>query len=415
MGGNIGCPGHFGQCETAELNTSRDGHLEAIWDNGSGTSGFCRKCAQKHVEGQKEEVKRDANPGFPWCLLGSTNGQLLDNHWETIVDAVLDRLERIRRHGNSIFGMTGAQLVSHGLRDPVRLFVKDEPHKLSKLDSGMLRLISNESLVDQLVTRILSYRQNKMEIANWTTCPSKPGISLDDDGLYEMGGHFQRALEHGPLEASDIKAWDWSVQEWELMADADRRAVLADSKDMYFHFLLRVQAHGVNNAVYVLPDGRLLEGDMVGIQNSGSFNTSSTNSAMRLMVDVRAKLELGLPRQVILQGLEDSSVMGDDSVLPSVTGVTQKVEEFGHSVKETAIFTRLHGVSFCSHTWVSRGVALPENKWKTLYRFFSHPPTSGQYPDWFAQLLYEMRNDTEGGLWIPVAMSRVVRALQTFA
>lgn len=48
-------------------------------------------------------------------------------------------------------------LVSGNLQcDPIKVFVKQEPHKRKKLDEGRLRLISSVSLIDTIIDRILS-------------------------------------------------------------------------------------------------------------------------------------------------------------------------------------------------------------------------------------------------------------------
>jgi hypothetical protein len=344
---------------------------------------------------------------------------VIDTQWHELCYSVIQRFEAAVTHQATVFEMDGPALVRAGIRDPVRLFVKDEPHKLAKIEAGKLRLISNESLADQLFTRVLSYLQNKAEIRNWASCPSKPGVSLDDYGLEILSTFFEAALrECGELETSDVKAWDWSVQAWELMADADRRAEMADSWGTKHHFFLKVNAHCVANSVYILPDGRLMQGSTPGIQNSGSFNTSSTNSFMRVLIDIVAKVMLKVPRETILKHIRWTAVMGDDSVLPRIQGVTRLLEEMGHSVKEVKTYTALTGISFCSHQWISWGVAAPENVYKTLFRFFSHPLSSNQYPDWWSQLVggdfRHLHHLVDESLWLPAVSARVARAIKYY-
>lgn len=290
--------------------------------------------------------------------------------------------------------MTPSELVEHGLCDPIRLFVKGEPHAEKKFKSGKYRLISGVSLVDQAVRRAVCSLQNNSEINTWETCASKPGISLSDTGLKIMASRFEDMLERGPLVATDVSGWDWSVQAWELEFDMECRRQLAGAPaNSQMALYLRLFAFIEANKVYILPDGELVGTTFEGIQTSGSYNTSSGNSRMRIGARLVAE-EIEAERQGVElpEGL-GIVAMGDDSVEEkTLDGVLDCIREIGHIVKDETTFEKLEGVEFCSHQWRADGLASAVNYTKTLFRFFSHPPNSPDYPIWYAQLEHELRH-----------------------
>lgn len=314
-----------------------------------------------------------------------------------------------------VIKLTPQELVSRGLSSPIRVFVKQEPHKQSKLKLGRYRLISGLALDDQLIDRALFSAQNHKEILQWKTCPSKPGIGLNDEGLQVMAEKFKSMLEKGKLVSTDVSGWDWSVQEWELLADLEaRRQLNGSAVDSAWYTLARARFHCIAYKVYVLPDGRVCSQAFPGIMASGWYLTSSTNSRVRIIARAVAyalycerngiEYDAELVRLVV--------AMGDDAVEVFVGDLTAIMGELGHTIKDVVEFNGLQGVEFCSHRWFADGLASPVNLVKTLFKFFNHPPLSPQLPDWANQLLYESRNvrDEEGLKMLQVAMAFVDEA-----
>lgn len=353
----------------------------------------------------------DSTPGVPLSKLGSTNALVLASHEPLVRDLVCESLLRAVEMGDEVFELSPLDLVRYGIRDPVRLFVKDEPHAEKKFRSGKMRLISGVSLRDQLKERVLGRIQNSHEIAEWETCPSKPGIGLDDDGLLAMADTFSSMLSRGGLCATDVSGWDWSVQGWELWADAECRYRLARGAGDLYHFLLRVQAYCVANSVFVLPDGRMISQDIPGVQLSGSYFTSSSNSRMRVLASLVARLQAGHR----LSGPLDIVAMGDDCVEKLMEGVKEELEKLGHVTKDAVVWRKLEGISFCSHVWHKEGLAHPESPLKTLCRYFSHPPNSASYLDWYTQLMWVFRHQPELDAIKRYAFARAGRANGTCA
>jgi len=338
------------------------------------------------------ELKGDSTPGVPWCDLAPSNRKLLESPStrDLLYGAVRLRIDDILSLGDRVFDMSPSELVRNNVCSPIRLFIKDEPHKRVKLDSGKLRLISGVAVDDQVIDRMVFGLQNNLEIDNWYRIPSKPGLGLDDTGLRLLSKTFEEMLDNGPIQATDVSGWDWSVQEWEMDVDCRVRQRLAGVDDTtLLGFLMKVRSYCAARKVFVLPDGSLVAQTRPGVQPSGWYCTSSTNSRMRLAARV-AVLGADHPDATRLVAMGDDAVEGalsDDHL--------NRYKELGHVVKGASTFNQLAGVEFCSHEFLPSGLAYPANSAKTLFRFFSHPPSSDQYLDWYSQLRNDLRNVPE--------------------
>jgi len=176
------------------------------------------------------DVKLTASPGIPWSDNGGTNKILFENHSGRVIDAVIERLRlRMDTPVSVCLKMSAREKVEKGLCDPVRTFVKDEPHSAKKRATGRWRLISSVSIVDQLCERMTCSAQNKAEIKRWETIPSAPGISLTDEALGRVWERFKGKMADRDMAAADVTGFDWSVRDWEMFSDARRRIYLMDA------------------------------------------------------------------------------------------------------------------------------------------------------------------------------------------
>lgn len=303
--------------------------------------------------------------------------------------------------------MTPPDLIRYGIWDPVRLFVKDEPHSLKKLNQGRVRLISNVSLRSQLIERLACSRQNNREIAVWYKCPAKPGIGLDDESILEMTRAFERMLNRGAVAMTDISAWDWNVKDWLLDADAERRRVAAGAEEStLFSEMLFLQSTATARSVYGLPDGSLVAQTSYGIQNSGSYKTSSTNSWMRIILRLFCYLlkNPDATDEDLCQVMEDTAAMGDDCVEGAFEGSAEGYEELGFPVKLCETVTSIDQVEFCSHQWLADGFAYPTSWDRTMYRFLSSKH-GNDLLDRVAQLDFVLRHHSRAGELKSIALA----------
>ena len=298
-----------------------------------------------------------------------------------IFSLVIQRLIRILSYSPAeLLAMTALEMVRLGLVDPIKVFIKNEPHKLAKIKAGKLRIISNVSIVDQLIERILCSKQNKLEIMNWQVIPSKPGMGLHDEGLQELYSEVMSAQQRMTLAETDVSGWDWSVPEWLLKFDMRCRIKLSHApENSAFARLLQFRGHAISNKVFALSDGSLYAQTVPGIQASGSYNTSSSNSRMRVSLGFAI-------------GCSWIIAMGDDDVEEEIEGAQQKYLDLGFEVKD---FKRVPKgeFEFCSTRFPGSWRGFSTQSLRTIYRFLSHSPAShAQNPEFRSQLVNDFRH-----------------------
>ncbi|CAQ48413.1 RNA-dependent RNA polymerase [Imperata yellow mottle virus] len=317
---------------------------------------------------QTGELNGTSSPGVPLANIENQNAAVLNLAPELVHLAVAERLVALAAVDPRQHNWTPKELVQRGLVDPVRLFVKQEPHTMRKIRERRFRLISSVSLVDQLVERMLFGPQNATEISMWHLCPSKPGMGMSTPSQVEMlwKDVAHKHSLHQAAEA-DISAFDWSVQDWELWADLAIRLQLGSFPDLMRRAAIS-RFYCFMNSVFQLSDGTLIEQNLPGLMKSGSYCTSSTNSRIRCLM---AEL-IGSPWCI---------AMGDDSVEGWVEGAQEKYAALGHTCKEYVACPSKQGrlgkellsFNFCSHEFTNPGLPRAELlTWaKCLYRFLS--------------------------------------------
>jgi hypothetical protein len=222
-----------------------------------------------------------------------------------VVKAILERLQLLwDLDTNKDF--SPMELVNQGVVDPCKVFVKNEPHKDTKIQEGRVRLICSVSLIDNIIARLLCELQNKTEIAHHTRLSVKPGLGLHDDGLRSLNNYVSRKFADVVPAEGDAKGWDWSVQSWDFDMDCERRVDLARGRGTDYERILRAHFYCMARKVFILGDGTMHQQMLPGIMPSGWFNTSSSNSNIRVMNHHILARRLGFTPKIM--------AMGDDSV-----------------------------------------------------------------------------------------------------
>lgn len=161
-------------------------------------------------------VDPHASPGD--CQLsnfGSTNAQVLGYDSDGFFN-----VERVKLLYDLVKFRMVQLLGSEPVADPIRLFVKREPHKAKKLEEGRLRLISSVSLIDSFVDRILFQRLQMNQIDKVGKTPIMVGWSPAAGG-YRMLSAMCVAREDQDYLMIDKTAWDWTVKGWMTKALRD--------------------------------------------------------------------------------------------------------------------------------------------------------------------------------------------------
>lgn len=351
---------------------------------------------QKSFQPAVHSLELDAGIGVPYIAYGlpTHKGWVKNNERQLLpilAQLTYDRLKKMSQV--SFEDLTAEELVQKGLCDPIRVFVKGEPHKQAKLDEGRYRLIMSVSLVDQLVARVLFQEQNKLEIALWKAIPSKPGMGLSTDAqvtefMQSLSQYVQVPVEdlvynwEKHVLPTDCSGFDWSVSDWLLQDEMEVRNRLTLKNNELTRKLRSCWLKCLSNSVLALSDGSLYAQRVPGVQKSGSYNTSSTNSRIRVMCAYYA-------------GASWCIAMGDDA-LESVDTDLSVYKNIGLKVEVSG------QLEFCSHIFEKPDLAIPVNVGKMLYKLiYGYNPECGSiqvlrnYIDACTSVLNELRHDPE--------------------
>lgn len=217
-----------------------------------------------------EEVLRrldmNSSPGLPYLREAPTNRLWLE------FDGMNFSTYKVDRMWHDV-----QQLVENPRPNLLRVFVKQEPHKKSKVQEGRWRLIMAASLDVQILWHMCFDYMNDKEIVNSYFLPSQQGIVLVGGGWKQYRDQWEAAgLEWG----LDKSAWDWTAPYWALKLDLEFRFRMGRGRlmDKWYHLACRLYAEMFENPYLALSDGSVYQQIVPGVMKSGCVNTISTNS-----------------------------------------------------------------------------------------------------------------------------------------
>lgn len=300
----------------------------------------------------------ESSPGYGWHRLANENQKLLEQHYDKVLDIVVARCKLLSSH--DFRSLTARELVYYGLADPARYFVKNEPHPVAKIETRRFRLINSVSLPDVTLERVFSGIQNNTEIAQWSDIPSKPGFGFSDEASRRL---YETVPTH--IVETDVSGWDWTVQGWELQAEAQMRIRLIRSPSAETQRLILNRFHIVANKVCAFSDAGFVEVSG-GVMPSGCYNTSSSNSRIRVLA-------------ATLVGSGWVCAMGDDCLETNARSLEEMREGYqrlGHVVKDIRRSSK-NSFEFCSQHYAD-GAPTPVTLVKTLRKLVSGAMTEQQ-------------------------------------
>lgn len=343
-------------------------------------------------------VKSDSSPGYPWSNFGSTKREAFNEAQDILLEALNHRLNLLYNSGPATLRGEGqVPRLKAGLVDPVRVFVKNEPHSIEKLNKGRYRIICSVSLLDELVDRVLFDKQNKTEIENWEICPSKPGIGFSTNDQLEAVHQMFQGNKRGSdtLLFSDMSAYDWKQKEYMFRMDLDFRysklVGLKKDKETWLR-IASARYELVVDKVWALSNGKLFRQSHPGILPSGWANTSATNSRGRVLM-------------ALICGSTYAVAMGDDAGewlnKSKLEQIIENYLEFGFDLKPSYSVdpTEPFVIDFCSHkiSKTDRIRAEPVNWVKTVVKYLQSADIHD--PSKFAELqdnLKDLDEDKKG-------------------
>lgn len=280
-----------------------------------------------------QRIERKSSPGWPYMLRASTNGQWLG--WNNLEYDPL-RVEELWNDVRMAIDMDEDWYL--------RCFIKQEPHKKSKVAENRWRLILAGPLHIQLIWHMLFGDFNDKEIECAYHIPSQQGIVLVNGGWRDFYRLWRR---RGYDTGLDKTAWDWTTPYFLLEMDLELRTRLMRGKRVgeWRRLAQRMYDGMFKHARIMMSDGTLYEQLYPGIMKSGCVNTISTNSHMQIMVHILYCLEVGIDVYPLPVACGDDTLQRLDQALH-----LDVYAKFGSIVKSAS-----DGLEFVGHDFLDNG------------------------------------------------------------
>lgn len=173
------------------------------------------------------------------------------------------------------------ELLEGPVSDNVKVFIKQEPHKRSKLDEQRYRLISSVSAIDTMVDRLLYQEWVSKIVSHYSQGPIMVGWSPVTRGaplvLEKVGA--------GPYLNVDKSSWDWTTQPWLLELVHDVIAQLAVNPHDTWTVLHDNRFSALFNCpTFQTSDGQFFVQPEPGVVKSGMYLTTLYNSLAQVVL-----------------------------------------------------------------------------------------------------------------------------------
>lgn len=235
------------------------------------------------------------------------------------------------------------------LADPLKVFIKTEPHSLKKIAEGRFRLISGVSMVDAMVDRIIFGWLADRVLASVGKTPIRVGWTPLRGGWRELRNAFMGKR----VTCIDKSSWDWTMQEWVVLALERLVMELTFDAPEWLQGLIRKRFQLLfRKAVFQFADGTQARQASVGVMKSGCFMTIIFNSLAQMLLHAGAKIRMGR------DPYEDfPQAMGDDTVQETpfqLRDYVAHLEKLGCIVKgvKIASFIEFAGVQIVQEGFV---------------------------------------------------------------
>lgn len=256
------------------------------------------------------------------AFLGTTNAQIFK--WDGVV---MDQ-ERVDYVKSVVRFRFDSYMNGVAAADPLNMFIKREPTKFKKIESGAYRIISGVSLVDSLVDRVLFGWINRAACLSPGKTPCMVGWSPLRGGWRQVSHGFRGKR----LNCLDKSAWDWTFIEWMVRASLDFILELPIGAPEWWKQMVVTRFRALYfEAEYKIKDGTVIVQREWGIQKSGSLLTLVLNSIMQDLID-----DLALSDEDWLKPRR-KMIMGDDTSMEAVSDLEQyvaRINSLGPMVKE---------------------------------------------------------------------------------
>jgi hypothetical protein len=321
----------------------------------------------QHYQRVVETIDMTSSPGYPYLLNYPTNASMF-NYKEGVYDQ--NRIEQV-------WSMVLAQIVNRRV-DPIRLFIKPEPHSRRKMELGRYRLISSVSVIDQIIDAMLFGEMNAAIIDNWLYTPVRVGWSPLNGGWRCMPYMTEQI-------AIDKSSWDWTAQGWLFDTVLQIRTRLCQTNTEKWLELASWRYKALfQQPWFVTSRGLLLQQKSPGVMKSGCFNTLIDNSIMQLILHTRCMIRMGKPIGNIL-------VMGDDTLQDALYG--DELDRYISILSECSIVkAHEYKLEFCGFSFHVSGNVEPVYRGKHAYKIlYMNEKIASEMADSYALLYHRSK------------------------
>lgn len=282
--------------------------------------------------------------------------------------------------------------------DPIRIFIKFEPHKASKIQTKRWRLIWGVSLIDNIAARVIYREMLYSELDNWSEVPSKIGLGFMNGSTAKLFNSYDPERPNGSRKwrSFDCKSFDFSVPGWMFDMNHDLSCRLNLDIDTpqgkRWEKCARGRVETMKYGRFCLSNGVVCKKTKPGIQASGDLLTASNNSRAITMSRMLYDVENGN------QSFQnDVGAMGDDTIQDKIEDaehfVAWEKEHYGITLTTEAEAGQLIEQNFCSHeftTFEGTVVPVPTN-WTKMSYSMAHPEKIGSQTEALLSACVEYR------------------------
>lgn len=329
---------------------------------------FTAETVWAKIDVYEETYNKDASPGAPFHILGSTKGAVMDE-WGTDIKKVafFRVMMRIfvflvcKELGIKISDLSASQLFELGLMDPIRLMIKEEPHSLKKQLEGRFRIIWVCSIGDEMADKVC-LELDKICIANWQFIPMKAGCPM---GTATGDSNIVKFLmKHPHVKSRDVTNWDWLYNETNYRMGAIARFGVTNREwvDVYendfgsenwYWAQLRMMVAVHMRKMIVFSDGTVYEQMFAGIGPSGNGGTTNNNNFGNMVVHAEVCVQLGVDRPAMLVYGDDAVTSANESIVEQEDGILESLGVYvkPESVRISKNSGTHHELEFCSRLY----------------------------------------------------------------
>lgn len=288
---------------------------------------------REHFETCLRQLEFQSSPGYPYMFEKSTIGEWLG------FDGTSFNVMQVEKLWHAV-----NQTIEGDVDCYWRVFIKQEPHKLHKIEQSRYRLIMCPPLHVQVLWQMVFAAQNQKEIELSYFLPSQQGIVMPYGG---WSHYYSQWTSNGTTVGTDAVAWDWTVPGWLLQLELAfrKRQTRGFRRDEWMNLAAKLYRDAFRDCKLVFSDGTVYQQQHWGIMKSGCVNTISTNSHGGFIYHILYCLETSTPIEPIPR------CVGDDKLVHEKhTEHLEVYERYGNLIKSVS-----ENCEFVGHEFYSTG------------------------------------------------------------